>query len=177
MTERPLLSGEHAALALLTLRPMHGYEIARYFQEQLATVLPLEQSLLYAYVKTLEKRGLIESFEQRVGNRPPRKVYMLTENGQQAAWAWLRRPVERMREVRVELLVKLFVLHEMHSSIERQLLAEQVDVCERYLERAQEHREGATGFAALVAGARYSAAEATLRWLREYSWQLEGHDA
>lgn len=177
MSERPLLAGEYAVLALLTLRPMHGYEMARFFQEELAEVLPLEQNLLYAYVKNIERRGLVQWAEERVGNRPPRKVYLLTEEGQQLAWAWLRRPVERLREVRLELLVKLFVLHETHPSIERQLLAEQIQVCERYQERAADRARETTGYAALVAGSRLSAADATLRWLREYAWQLEVYDA
>jgi DNA-binding PadR family transcriptional regulator len=177
MSERSLLPGEYAVLGLLTLRPMHGYDMARCFQEELAEVAPLEQSLLYAYVKNLERRGLVEWAEERVGLRPPRKVYFLTEEGEQAAWAWLRRPVERMRDVRLELLIKLFILHGRHASLERELLAEQIATCENYRARIAEQVASRTGFARLVAGSRLSAAEATLKWLSEYARELEGQPA
>lgn len=168
MHERALLAGEYAVLGLLTLRPMHGYDMARYFHEELAEVLPLEQSLLYAYVRNVEGRRLVEWAEERVGNRPPRKVYFLTEEGERAAWAWLQRPVERMRDVRAELLVKLFVLHQTNREVERQLLSEQIEACEQYRARAATRASSSTGFAALVADSKRTAAEATVTWLRAY---------
>jgi hypothetical protein len=79
-----------------------------------------------------------------------------------------------MRDVRLELLIKLFVLHETHPSIERELLAEQIAACQGYRARVAAQVASRTGFARLVAGSRLSAAEATLKWLSEYARELEG---
>lgn len=172
MPERELLPGEMAVLALLTLRPMHGYDMARYFREDLAEVVPIEQSLLYSYVRNVEERGCVTWAEERVGLRPPRKTYSLTPVGRALVDGWLDRPAARMREVRFEFLVKLYVLHRTSPGRERDLVARQLDVCEAYRDRLAEVATGAEGFARLVARSKLSAAESVAGWLRGYAEEL-----
>ncbi|MEX2080872.1 MAG: PadR family transcriptional regulator [Dehalococcoidia bacterium] len=171
MPNRGLLAGEHAVLALLTLRPMHGYEMARYFSSDLAEVCPLEQGLLYSYIRNIEARGLIAATEERVGNRPPRKVHALTAEGRAAASEWLRQPVPRIRQARLELLVKLYILQGTPGA-ESDLVARQLAVFELYRDRGAAMVAERSGFARLVAASRLSAAEATLAWLRDYAANL-----
>lgn len=173
MSERPLLPGEHALLGLLRTRPMHGYEMARYFEDGLGDVCPVEPSLLYAYLKNLEARGLVRWQEERVGARPPRKRYELTPTGERLVDAWLREPVARLREIRLEFLVKLYVLHEIDPAAERELVAEQIAVVEQYRERVAARLASATAnFERLVAGSKLAAAQGTLTWLRLYLDEL-----
>ena len=174
MNERPLLPGEFAVLGLLAIRPMYGYEMARYFdRDDLTEVCPIEQSLLYTYIRNVEERGLVTFTEERVGARPPRKTYALTESGRLLVNMWLRQPAERMREVRLEFLLKLYFLSQLDPAAEADLLRRQIDVCEAYQARLADRLEGATGFQRVVAQSKHSAAEATLRWLRSYAWELE----
>jgi DNA-binding PadR family transcriptional regulator len=172
LSERDLLPPEYAALGLLLLRPMHGYEMARALAGDLAEVCPVEQSSLYTYLRNLEVRGLVTWSETRVGNRPPRKIFELTAVGRAAVEAWLAEPVARLREVRLDFLLKLYFLHQLDPAAETRLLREQVEVCEAYRERLAGRRPGA-GFPALVLTSKLSAAEATLGWLRVYTRQLE----
>lgn len=170
MTERPLLLGEYAVLGLLAQRPRHGYELARTFEEHaLAEVCPVEQSLLYAYLRNLERRELVEWEEVRVGNRPPRKTYSLSERGWEALRAWLRAPVERMREMRSDFLLKVYFLRDADPAGEARLLVRQIEACEAYVRQARERTRSAEGFARLVAESKRSAAEATLQWLQAYA--------
>ncbi len=174
VTERALLPGEYVVLALLALRPMHGYEMARYVESvRLNDVCPIEQSQLYTYIRNVEERGLVSWTQERVGLRPPRKIYELNERGRADVDAWLRQPVLRMREARLDLLLKLYFLHLLDPAAERALLRNQLVACEAYLRDIRERVEGATGFDVLVARSKLSAAEATLRWLGEYAWELE----
>lgn len=153
---------------------MHGYEMARYFdRDDLTEVCPVEQSLLYGYLRNLEERSLVRWKEMRVGLRPPRKRFELTEAGDNMVQAWMRTPVERMREARLELLLKLYFLHTMDPAGERDLLARQVEVCEAYRERLRERARQVLGFDQLVARSKLSAAEATLGWLRSYAEELD----
>src|SRR3546814_5027236 len=66
--------------------------------------------LLYGYLRTLDRRGLLDWEEHRVGNRPPRKIYSPSEAGWETLRAWLRLPVYRLREVRLDLLLKLHLV-------------------------------------------------------------------
>ena len=167
---RELLQGEHAVLALLRTKPMYGYEMARYFEgEDLREVCPIEQGSLYTYLRNLEGRALVTWQEEREGPRPPRKRFALTPEGEALVEAWLREPVERLREVRFALLVKLYVLHAVDSVAEVTLVRNQLRVCEAYRERARERvAQTGDGFARLVAQSKLSAADATVDWLRDH---------
>lgn len=172
MTERELLPGEFLILAELRLGPRHGYEIARCIQQDgLADVTRIEQNLLYAYLKNLEKRALIEGREERVGAHPPRRIFHLTPSGVIAVDEWLRRPVERMREVRLDFMLKIYFLHRLDPDAERELLRVQLDVIHAYFDRVTERlsKAPATGFEQLVLGSKASAAFATRQWLQEYA--------
>ena len=173
VAERPLLAGEYASLGLLALRPMHGYEMACFFEESgLSQVCPVEQSTLYTYLRNIEARGLVRWSEEREGLRPPRKVYALTRDGDRVIDQWLRRPVTRMREVRAELLIKLFFLERLDEPAHRLLVRAQIEACEAYL-AGLDQRAPVTAFGALVARSKRSAAEATIAWLRDYLAELE----
>ena len=176
---RDLLQGEHAVLALLRTRPMYGYEMARYFEgEDLREVCPIEQGSLYTYLRNLEGRALVTWQEEREGPRPPRKRFALTPEGEALVEAWLREPVERLREVRFELLVKLYVLHAVDSVAEVTLVRNQLRVCETYRERARERvAQTGDGFARLVAQSKLSAADATVDWLRDHLATLSARAA
>lgn len=176
MNDRALLPGEYAVLGVLSLRPMHGYEMVCFLgDEGLDAVCPVEQSTLYTYLRNVESRGLVTWTEERVGNRPPRKTYALSTEGQSLVDDWLRRPVERMREVRLEYLLKLFFLNLSDRSAMKHLLAEQVLVCETYLAQVKA-APALSPFRRLVALSKTSAAEATLGWLKSYAHQLEQDD-
>lgn len=173
MLDRKLLPGEFAVLGLLGLRPMHGYEMARYFdRDDLAEVCPIDQSLLYTYVRNVEERGLVAWTETRVGLRPPRKVYHLTPGGRESLDAWLETPVERLREVRLDLLLKLYFLHQTDPDRERALLSAQILVCKMYRANVEARLEAASGFARLVAASRAAAARATVAWLVDHQRAL-----
>lgn len=174
MNNRPLLPGELSVLALLRDGPMHGYEMARCFErDDLAEVCPVEQSLLYTYLRNIEDRGLVTWHEVREGKRPPRKVYAATDAGRTAVETWLREPVGRMRQVRLEFLLKLYFLHQSDIRAEVLLLRRQLAVCEDYRARLSERASCAEGFPRLVAHSKLSAAEATIGWLQDYAAELE----
>jgi PadR family transcriptional regulator, regulatory protein AphA len=166
---RDLLPGEYTVLGLLALEPAHGYEVNRRWQESpLAELLPVEQSILYGYLRTLDRRGLLDWEEHRVGNRPPRRVFALSEEGWEYLRPWLRSPVERMREVRLDLLLKLYLLEEIDPGGVPRLIAEQVAVCRRYVDREEARLDRAEGFTRLIAESRLSAGRATLGWLSSH---------
>lgn len=173
MAERPLLPGEYAVLALLALRPMHGYEMTAFIQDEgLSDVCPVEQSTLYTYLRNIEARGLVTWTEERVGHRPPRKIFELTLAGRELIHAWLRRPVGRMREVRLEFLLKLFFLARLDPRAHRELIEGQLRACEAYL-AALDSRVLLAPFEQLVVQSKRSAAEATLAWLTRYAREVE----
>ena len=89
-----LTPAEHAMLGLVFLGPRHGYEIAAHFgpEGDLGMVCQLPMSLLYAQLKRLESLGYLGGTTEVQSNRPPRRVYHITPEGQAEFWRWLDQP-------------------------------------------------------------------------------------
>lgn len=68
-------------LGVLQLGPAHGYEIAKRIRVRSAQVLEAGENRLYPGLRRLEEEGLISSSWEEQDNRPPRKIYRLTEAG------------------------------------------------------------------------------------------------
>jgi len=79
-----------AILALLTRRPLHGYVI---FQ-RLADVPGLESTPpdatgIYRHLKSMERRGLLQSSWYLSASGPARRQYRLTSRGRKCLAAWI----------------------------------------------------------------------------------------
>jgi DNA-binding PadR family transcriptional regulator len=163
--------GEYAILGVLRERPMHGYEIARRFSADLdlGLVLPMDMSNVYALLKDLHEQGLLEGRREVAGLRPPRTVFHLTPEAEKQFLHWLEEPVNRLREVRSDLLVKLHFCREIGAHCTLRLLDAQCTSSRAYLDRvaalAAEAQAGS--FERLVRNSKVSAARGTLAWLEE----------
>jgi DNA-binding PadR family transcriptional regulator len=170
--------GDYAILGVLRERPMHGYEVARRFTADLdlGLVLPLDMSNVYAMLKDLHEQGLIEGRRETVGLRPPRTVYQVTDDAEAQFLHWLEEPVARLREVRSDLLTKLYFCRAIGDRCTATLLDAQIDVSRGYLARLTAlAKEAAPGsFERLVRDSKIGAARATVEWLEEERVRLGG---
>jgi PadR family transcriptional regulator, regulatory protein AphA len=159
----------YAILGLLRERPMHGYEIAQHFKPEadLGQVVAADMSTIYTFLKDLQEHGLIHGERVTVGARPPRTVFSLTAEAEPLFFAWLRRPVARMREVRLDFLLKLYFAQQLGATEARALVKAQTVACRDYLQRQKTSARDldATSFESLVLESKLTAAESILDWL------------
>jgi DNA-binding PadR family transcriptional regulator len=106
-------SAELVVLGALAAGPAHGYELRRRLVCGLGPIWRIAPSQLYALLPRLERAGLVQGEEVAVGSRPPRRVYSLTPAGRAALWEWLTSPVRHVRDIRLELLAKLYFLRRL----------------------------------------------------------------
>jgi DNA-binding PadR family transcriptional regulator len=80
-----------AVLVSLYEKPMHPYEIAQTLRLRAKhDSVRLNYGSLYAVVEALERKSLIAARETvRDGNRPPRTIYEITEDGSREMIDWL----------------------------------------------------------------------------------------
>ncbi|MFJ6678117.1 PadR family transcriptional regulator [Microbacterium sp. NPDC091382] len=80
-------------LALLHEDDMHPYEMVRLLRDRRADrLIALTHGTIYHTVARLERQELIaEAGSDREGNRPERTTYTLTDAGDRALLAWVRR--------------------------------------------------------------------------------------
>jgi DNA-binding PadR family transcriptional regulator len=108
---RPTLStNEWAVLGVVVDRPRHGYDIAAELSPgtDVGDAWRLSRQLVYRALDRLEALGLVEPRRTEPGeSAPPRTVYGATRTGRRTLERWLDTPVEHLRDVRGELLLKL----------------------------------------------------------------------
>ena len=196
--------GEYAVLGLLVEQPRHGYALSRQFapSAELRQVVRLEMSQLYATLKKLETLGMIsagdpasapehpsaprddapdgDASEHAATHARARRVYHVTDAGRATFEAWLAQPVERPRDLRLMLLLKLFFLLRRSPQDVAALLTRQVRVFTDFhaalTRRLADHLaatepSGSGGpperFSMLVWRARLRQTESALAWIAD----------
>lgn len=109
-TPPPELSlAEHVCLALVVQRVSHGWAIGSLLAPtgEVGRVWSLSRPLTYRAVETLCTKGLVDRRGPAERHGRERALLTATAAGRRAGAAWLDAPVEHLRDVRTELLVKL----------------------------------------------------------------------
>lgn len=68
-------------LGVLTTQSRHGYQINEFIENALCEVVTMKKPTAYALLDRLAGDGLISVQVEQEGNRPPRKVYTITDAG------------------------------------------------------------------------------------------------
>jgi DNA-binding PadR family transcriptional regulator len=76
-------------LALLSLRPAHGYDLKREYDAWFPDAKPLPFAQVYSTLRRLVRDGLAEVSETRSEGGPERIVYTVTGAGRERLRAWL----------------------------------------------------------------------------------------
>ncbi len=157
----------HAVLlGLLMSGPRHGYELYQQIEQDLGAVWRIGLSQLYAQLKQLQEAGLVVAQMQPQTNRPPRKVFHVTDEGREVFLHWLQQATPNLRRMRVEFLLRLYLFDRLSLPHVEQLIAAQRAVCVEQTHRfAQLAGESGERFSRLVYEFRGGQMEAATRWL------------
>ena len=117
----------HAVLALLAVKPAHGYELKGSFDEAVGDQWGgLNIGHLYQLLERLSRDGLIESERQAQAVKPDRLVHRLTPAGQEELGRWLAEPSPRTRGYRDDFFLKVMAAAQMGDAAAlRQVLSRQ----------------------------------------------------
>ncbi|MEP7288515.1 MAG: PadR family transcriptional regulator [Chloroflexota bacterium] len=69
-------------LGLLRQSGMHGYKIIEFIERDLAMCTDLKKPTAYFLLDKMAQNGWISWTEEREGNRPPRRIYQITSEGE-----------------------------------------------------------------------------------------------
>ena len=70
-------------LGVLMTQSRHGYQINEFIERQLCDVVTMKKPTAYALLDRLAGDGFISVHIEQEGNRPPRKVYTITDAGRE----------------------------------------------------------------------------------------------
>jgi PadR family transcriptional regulator AphA len=165
--ERRPTAGEWSILALLSESPAHGWALASALAPsgEIGAVWALSRPLVYRALDVLEERGLIELVGPASSTRgPSRTVFRPTRKGRAALSRWLEEPVEHIRDLRPELLLKLVFLRRAGAET-GPVLEAQRELVEALLNELEGGLEGVALERGVVLRYRIEVARAALRFV------------
>jgi PadR family transcriptional regulator AphA len=157
---------EWLVLTIVSQGPTHGFAVAQLTAAggDLGRVWHVPKAVVYRAVSRLLDAQLITAEGTERGLGPQRTVYTATADGRDAAVRWLRTPVEHIREIRSELLMKLALLDRAGED-PTPLLAAQRTILEPLVTAIEERRALSSGFDATLLAWRRANATAALDFL------------
>jgi len=171
------LSIEYVLLGFIDQHPIHGYDLFKKISQfdAISLVWHIKQSQLYALLDRLEEEGLISSSMIQGESHPNRKEYSLTSVGAQTFYAWRSSPVEHGREIRLELLAKVFFALQASPDEVIELFESQKEKCFEWLQESQNSLLTLTEaqmYERIVFQYRIAQIEATIQWLEQARKQV-----
>ena len=167
MTAGPSLSlPEWTVLALISDHPQHGFAISQLTVPggELGRIWQFPRQVVYRAIGRLADAGLVKPHAVEPGRGPKRTIYAATAAGREAAADWLDTPVEHVRDVRSEPLIKLALLD--RAGIDpAALLRRQKWILEPIASATAAERPQGQGFDAILLAWRRTTAAAALSFL------------
>jgi len=157
---------EWLVLAILSHQHAHGFAVAQLTASggDLGRVWQIPKAVVYRAIGRLLEAGLIVPEGTEPGRGPQRTVYAATSDGQAAAERWLHEPVEHVREIRSELLLKLALLDRAGVDPAGLLRAQRATL-EPLVGAIESRRAGSQGFDATLLAWRRANAAAALEFI------------
>jgi len=154
---------EWLVLGILSQRPAHGFAVAQLTAANgpFGRVWQIPKAVVYRAIGRLLDARLIVPEGTEPGFGPQRTVYATTEAGRAAIGRWLREPVEHVRDIRTELLLKLALLDRAGDD-PAPLLRAQREVLTPLVAALESRRAASAGFDATILAWRRATAVAAL---------------
>src|ERR1700721_1414288 len=111
--EVPMALAEGTGLVVLSQRPAHGFAVSQLTAPdgELGRIWRIPRPVVYRAIGRLLDAGLITPETVEPGLGPQRTIFAVTPQGRQEAERWLSTPVEHVRDIRSQLLIKLALLY------------------------------------------------------------------
>ena len=158
-------------LGLLRRQEMHGYQLNEFIDNNLSLCTDLKKPTAYYLLDKMAADGWISAATEQEGNRPPRRVYRLTEAGETAFQELLRENLAQYNPVNFSGDVGLAFLDWLAPAEALPLLQAQRHQVEIRLEEIHAI-PGHAGSLQLIFSHQIRHLQAELDWLGEVIEQL-----
>jgi DNA-binding PadR family transcriptional regulator len=169
MTDEPAMNlGEWACLGALCHQPAHGFAVAARLSPEgdVGRVWHMKRPLTYRCLARLQERGHVAAIGQEPGVAGGnRTILSPTRSGRTSLRRWLTTPVEHLRDMRSELLLKLVLADLCAVDLDAMLVRQRRHVAE--IARTLDTQKGND----VVAMWRAESANAARRFLEQLEHQ------
>ena len=135
-------------LGLLRGWDSHGYQLRDFLEKRLSYLVDLKKPTAYALLERLRRDGYVTMTVEREGNRPERRVYKVTPEGEAYFLGLLRENLRSFARPRTPGAIGIYFLQALPAEEAEGLLRERLSALEHEL---QEFRPKVPGHAGLAA--------------------------
>lgn len=123
-----MIEQELILLGLLRQSPRHGYEIKLKVREILSLFAGVQLKSIYYPLRILEKNGLLAKRADKLGSRPKRFVYCLTEKGKERFEMLLNKNLLDFTRPQFTLDLSLYFLNFLKPALARRRLKKRLEI-------------------------------------------------
>jgi DNA-binding PadR family transcriptional regulator len=153
-------------LGLLRHSGMHGYKIIEFIERDLAMCSDLKKPTAYFLLDKMAQNGWISWVEEREGNRPPRRIYQITDEGEAQFQKLLRASLAHYEPVKFTDDIALAFADGLPQTEILELLQQRRNALQRIVE-ATRLTPAHPGLVALVIDHQRIHLESELVWMDE----------
>uniref|UniRef100_UPI003F498FD0 PadR family transcriptional regulator n=1 Tax=Nonomuraea sp. CA-252377 TaxID=3240003 RepID=UPI003F498FD0 len=184
------MSLRHALLAVLTAKPMTGYDLVKYFDGSVAFVWSAPHSQIYPELRRMERDGLVEARVVPRGDRAEKRIYSISDAGFAELRTWLTtlapyqgdRDPYRLRSAHFEMASyesarRQLLEHRRHyvrALHEWQQMIDDIEAARVSLLRARLAKRPAAEHEAIIAFRRFAFRGEAAKARMEIAWAEEG---
>jgi DNA-binding PadR family transcriptional regulator len=147
------MSLEHAILGFLRYRPLSGYDLKKAFDVSVHHFWPADQGQIYRTLARMTERGWVEVEVIPQESRPNRKVYHVTETGQEELHRWLAIPLSP-EQARIPWLIQVFFAGQLTDEEILALFEREAEQLRARLERYARVPQESAGYVEAVGSPR-----------------------
>lgn len=129
-----------------TAENMYGYQINELIDSHFGVIVNITRPTAYRLLEKMSQDGWINYREEQIGGRPPRKVFSITEEGEQAFQRVLRESLESYSPTEYGSPVDMAFLTVLPTEDARTLLTTRRDKIRGLLQALEESRMHEAGF-------------------------------
>jgi len=158
-------------LGILRLHQMHGYQLNEIIETHLGSGVNLKKATAYHLLNKMKEEQWISCSEEKQGNRPTRRVYIITKKGEDTFQKLLRENLAQYAPVVSPSQIGLAFLPELPVAEALQLIHLRRDTIRRIMQNIEDH-DGLAGRFQLLHAYQKRHLSAELDWLDELIDQL-----
>ena len=121
-------------LGIIYEKPLNAYEITKMLDYMnIKWWFHIADSTVYATLKNLEKKGLLDGAVEKIGNMPDRTVYSLTEKGEAELRKTIRESILQFSYDTNMFTIAAFLMDILGVEEKKELLKKRLHVLQAYL--------------------------------------------
>ncbi len=160
------MNRELLLLGLIRQSEMHGYRIIEFIERDLAMCTDLKKPTAYFLLDKMAQNGWISWTEERDGNRPPRRTYQITTEGEGQFQKLLRESLAHYEPVKFSDDIALAFSEALSPAERLELLSRRYQALQAMVE-AVRSTPSHPGMAQLAIDHQRVHLESELRWMDE----------